>query len=228
MENKTAFILIHGFGGDTSEIKPLANKLESMGYDVSCTELKGHTGKRRDMAGISHQDWISSVEADYKKLADKFNEIILIGFSTGGLIALNLALKYEVNAIVTISTPIYVWDIRQVIKNMTTGTKSSRSRNLKWYIYSATSFPISSLIQFQILLHKTKAILPRVVCPIFVLQGLDDDTVNSKSASFIYNKVSSKIKKLHFLKNAGHVVLKGTSSEEAIQEIQIFFDSLDI
>lgn len=228
MKNKTAFLLIHGFGGSVDEVAPMADYLKDKGFVCLCSELKGHTGNRKDMAGVSYKDWISTCEQDYLRLSKIFDSIIIIGFSTGGLIGINLAIKYHVESIVTISTPIYVWNIRQVISNIATGTKSSKLRNLKWYIYSATSFPISSLIQFQIILHKTKALLPKLFCPILVLQGLDDDTVNSKSASYIFNRVSSKVKTLHFFQKSGHVVLKGPASEEAIQEVLKFLDSSDI
>lgn len=228
MNNNIGILLIHGFGGNTSEVEPLAEYLKNIGYKVFCSELKGHTGKRKEMAGVSHDDWIYSCELDCLKLAKNFKSIIIVGFSTGGLIAINLAIKYKVKAIVTISSPIYIWNLRQVIKNITRGSRSDRLKSIRWYLYSSTSFPISSLIQFQILLHKTKAILSKVFCPICILQGLDDDTVNSKSANYIYEKVSSVVKRLHFFEKAGHVVLKGPSSEEAIQEILKFLDSLDI
>jgi carboxylesterase len=127
--------------------------------------------------------------------------------------------------LITISTPVYVWNLRQILRNITNGSKRNKTESLKWYLYSATSFPLSALIHFQLLLYKTKAMFPQISCPICILQGLDDDTVNSKSASYIYNKVSSPKKELHFFENSGHVVLKGPASEEALLKIQHFIDS---
>jgi carboxylesterase len=228
MINETAFLIIHGFGGNSSEINSLAEYLRNNGATVSCPPLKGHDGNRKSMAGISRKDWILSCEVEYLRLAKDFESIIIIGFSTGGLIAINLAIKYPIKAIITISTPIYVWNLKQVFKNITIGSKSERMKSLRWYLYSATSFPISALLQFQILLHKTKSLLLKITCPICILQGLDDDTVNSKSASYIYKKVSSPIKKLHFLEKAGHVVLKGPAAKDAIKKIQEFLDSISV
>lgn len=225
MFNKTAFLLIHGFGGNASEVNPLAEYLINQGATVSCPSLKGHDGNRKSMAGISRIDWISSCEVEYLKLVQDFESIIIVGFSTGGLIGINLAIKYPIKAIVTISTPIYVWNLRQVFKNITVGSRNKRWESLKWYLYSSTSFPISALLEFQILLRKTKSLLPKITCPICILQGMDDDTVNSKSAPYIYKHVSSEIKKIYLFEKAGHVVLKGPASKDAIQKIQEFINS---
>ena len=225
MNSKLGFLLIHGFGGNIGELEPLSKYLESNGYPVISTELKGHTGDRKDLAGVSHDDWIFSAEESYKKLAAECDSIIIVGFSTGGLIAVNLALRQRVKALITVATPIYVWDIKHVIRNMATGSKHKNLENLKWYLYSATSFPPSSLFYFQILLHKTKPKLKQIKCPILILQGIDDDTVNNRSASYIYNNVSSEIKKIHFFEKSGHVVFKGPSSGEAICKIEEFLNT---
>ena len=222
MNSETGFLLIHGFGGNIGELEPLSKYLESSGYLVISTELKGHTGNRKDLAGVSHDDWIFSAEESYEKLAAECDSVIIVGFSTGGLIAVNLAIRHQVKALITVATPIYVWDIKHVLRNMTKGTKHQNLENLKWYFYSATSFPPSSLFHFQILLHKTKSMLKHIKCPILILQGIDDDTVNSRSASYIYNNVSSEIKKIYFFEKSGHIVFKGASSEEAICKIEEF------
>jgi carboxylesterase len=224
MKDKIAFVLIHGFGGSVSEVYPLAEHLREMGFVSTCSKLNGHTENRKDMAGFSYKDWISSAEKDYLELIKDFESVVIVGFSTGGLIGINLSIKYNIKALVTISTPVYVWNFKHMLLNIINSDKETRIRNLKHYIYSATSFPISSLIQFQILLHKTKAILPKVFSPILILQGLDDDTVRSKSATYIYEKVSSSLKRIHFFEKAGHVVLKGPASASAIQIIQDFLD----
>lgn len=106
-------LIIHGFGGGVNEVKILADYLTDKGYVTSCTKLKGHTGNGKDMLDANYNDWISSAEEDLKKLMETTRNIVIIGFSMGGLIAVNLACKYNIKAIITINTPIYYWNLKE-------------------------------------------------------------------------------------------------------------------
>ncbi len=226
MTGNIACILIHGFGGDTGEIEPLAAYLENLGYEVRRTRLAGHTGRRREMKHATHRDWIRSAEDDYLDLYSDYEKIILIGFSTGGLIAANLAANYPAAAVITISTPIYVWDFKRILANLSKGVKERSMESLKWYAYSAFSFPLASLIHFKLLLHKSKRLFSLLNCPLYVLQGLDDDTVHRKSADFIYRSSPSGNKHLDYFEPSGHVMLKGPASDEAIRKIVNFIETI--
>ena len=104
-------LIIHGFGGGIFEIKPLADYLQNKGYIVVCPKLKGHTGIGRDMKSADYNDWIASAEEELINLMKKTQNIAIIGFSMGGMIAVHLACKYSIYTIVTINTPIYYWNI---------------------------------------------------------------------------------------------------------------------
>src|SRR5690554_6482409 len=112
---KTKCLIIHGFGGGLHEIKPLAEYLTNFNYDVVCPVLKGHSASRRDMKKATYTDWIDSAESELLKLMKTGDDVLLIGFSMGGLIAFNLACKYDIKAIVTINTPIFYWNLFQVL-----------------------------------------------------------------------------------------------------------------
>jgi carboxylesterase len=56
---KTGCLIIHGFGGDYSEVSALAEHLNGLGYPISCPQLAGHTGKREDLRRVTYRDWIS-------------------------------------------------------------------------------------------------------------------------------------------------------------------------
>jgi Esterase/lipase len=104
----TKFLLIHGFGGGVHEVKPLAEHLISNGFEAVCPLLKGHSAARKDMQKVTYEDWIDSAEKELLTLKKTGGDIILIGFSMGGLIAFNFAYKYDVKTIITINTPIEI------------------------------------------------------------------------------------------------------------------------
>lgn len=206
MLNKTGILLIHGFGGNTDEVKPFRDYLEARGYLVSCPELKGHNGIRADLGQSSYTDWLWSAESALIALKESCTEIVVIGFSMGGLIGLNLSIKHHLSALITLNSPIYYWDIPRILSNILLNIRENRTDYIKSYIKSSFKYPFSSMISFRHLLSQTKGMLHSVDCPLFVAQGLLDDTVQKRSADYIYNAVSSKTRQLKFYKNANHLI----------------------
>lgn len=226
MNGKNGCLLIHGFGGSPDEISPLAAQLKEAGCHVACPVLKGHTGKRRDLKGISYKEWIASAEEELQALFTRCNRVYLIGFSMGGLISLDLAAKYKVAGVVTLNTPIYYWDLKRIALNIIGDIKRGKPDHLRYYLQSSTSFPVSALLNFRILLTKTKPKLAEIQCPIFVAQALEDDTVRKSSALYIQRHAASDQKFLRFYENSGHLILWSKASAQVIQDVREFLSNL--
>lgn len=221
---ETACLLIHGFGGSVEEVAPLARHLEEEGYEVVCPELRGHAGNRQDLKGVKYQDWILSAEKALQKLLAKCDHIYLIGFSMGGLIALHLASKYKVAGVVTLNSPIYYWDLKRILLNIIEDIREKKRENIKYYLRSIGSFPLSALLNFRILLSKTKPQIKKVQCPVFVVQALEDDTVRKNSAQYIYKSTASNRKLIKYYEQSGHLILWSKAATEVIQDVQTFLE----
>ncbi len=219
---KTKFLIIHGFGGGVDDVKPLAQYLNSLGYDAVCPVLKGHAGTKEDMKKTTYNEWIDSAEHELLSLQKEGDEILLMGFSMGGLIAFNLASKYNIKGIVTINTPIYYWNMKQVTLNLADDIKNKKRENIRRYIQAKNNTPIYALIQFQLLLHKTKPKLEKITCPILMIQAEDDDTVRRKSVDYINMHVSSNDKTIRYFQEGGHLILLSPVAEKAIFCIEDF------
>lgn len=221
---KLTCLIIHGFGGGTYEIKPLDDYLSDKGYITSCPKLKGHTVIGKDMKSASYKDWIASAEEELVILMKKTDNIAIIGFSMGGLIAANLASKYDIKAIVTINTPIYCWNLKRVFLNIWGDIKNKNLHNTKRYIKAKKASPIVSMINFLLLLNSTKPKLPDIKCPFLVLQTKDDDTVRLKSSYYIYENIKSKDKTLKLYDQGGHLVLIGQNNGDVFRDIEEFLN----
>lgn len=219
-------LLIHGFGGNVDEVRPLAEKLASQGYKVESPLLTGHSGKRKDLRRCDYEDWVSCAKESYDRLHAECDTIYLVGFSMGGLISFQLAVKCKVDAIVTLNAPIYFWDFKRVGINILQDFKDRKPDNFRRYIKSSVGLPFNALINFRILLAKTKPILNLIVCPVFIVQGLEDDTVRQKSAKYIFYHIASKHKKLKFYKNADHVILWSRAANVVIWDVVKFLEGL--
>ena len=91
---------------------PIGHYLHSQGYTVCGVRLKGHGTTPQDMAKTRWEDWLDSAEQGYKKLELVCDEIYVIGFSMGGILAINLGLKHKFKAAAIISAPIFIMNKR--------------------------------------------------------------------------------------------------------------------
>lgn len=226
MSNKIGCLLIHGFGGDFEEVRYLAEHLKNKGYNVLCPSLKGHTGRRKDLAGVAYTDWIKSAEEDLIRLRENSERVFIVGFSMGGLIGANLCEKYDIDGLVTLNTPIYYWDVKVIFKNIINDFKTKDFQNIRRYMVSSGKFPISALYNFRRLLGITKYKLGKIQCPIFVVQAKDDDTVRRTSAKYIFDKIGSEKKKIKYYNNSGHVILTSPAAKEVSSEVEDFLCGL--
>ncbi len=223
MVNNIGCLLIHGFGGDYEEVRYLAEYLKTKGYNILCPSLKGHTGRRRDLMGVVYTDWIRSAEEDFIRLKENSSRVFIVGFSMGGLIGINLCEKYDVDGLVTLNTPIYYWDMKNILRNIIEDFRTKDFQNIRRYMVSSGKFPMSALYNFRRLLGITKSKIRQVKCPVFIVQAKDDDTVRVTSAKHIFNRIASNDKNLKHYNNSGHVILTSPSAEEVSKDVDDFF-----
>lgn len=221
-KDKLGLLIIHGFAGGTFQVQALADYLNKNGYITSCPKLKGHTGNSKDMKTANYRDWIASAEEELIRLMKKTDKIVIIGFSMGGLIAMNLACKYDIKAIVTINTPIYYWNLKRVFLNIYDDIKKRRLNYIKRYIQAKKASPMISMINFLKLLNSTKPKLSKIKCPFLIIQTKDDDTTRLKSPNYIYNNIKSIDKEIKLYDRGGHLVLLNPYKEEIIMGIKEF------
>lgn len=219
MNKKVGVLIIHGFAGGTNDIEPLNDYLLSKGFTTLCTKLKGHTGRRRDLSKSNYIEWVKSAEKSLIEISSQCEKVIIIGFSMGGLIAANLAKNHNISGIITLSTPIYYWDIKRICLNIVKDFKTRKFKTLKRYSKSVVNISFSAMINFKILLTKTKGIFNEINCPIFVIQGLLDDVVHYRSADYIYSNVSSKEKIIKYYNNSNHIICKSDDRNEVFKDI---------
>jgi carboxylesterase len=220
-------LLIHGFGGSVAEVAPLAKDLIANGYLVSCPRLEGHTGNPADLRKSTYPEWIRSAEEALLTLQKESDSIHIIGFSMGGLIGIELAMKYKVRSLTTINTPIYYWNVRLIISNIFSDIRKRQFDNIRRYMSSSGSLPLSAVYNFLSLLYKTRRRIGNVSAPALIVQSLNDDTVRSSSARFIYDHLSSIDKQVKYYQRGGHVILLSDTAHEVIGDIVTYLGQIE-
>lgn len=228
-------LLVHGFTGSPSELRPLARYLESRGYGGSALLLPGHGTRPEDMALTKWTDWYGAVEAEYLKLKKEHEKVVPIGFSMGGILVLHLAASYTMPGIAALSSPIYIGNRKAYFAPLlkyfykyrqkpVTPKNMTKIRDEDSFSYDTT--PIASLASLLQLIKAVKGELPGLQMPALIIQSRQDRTVNPKSAQFIYDHLGSSKKQLIWLEHSGHVITRGPEQETVFQAVEEFMAGL--
>ena len=113
----TGVLLSHGITGAPAEMKPLARKLASAGFTVSCPPLAGHCSTLRELKRTRWTDWYSSLETALAELRETCDRVFVSGLSMGALMALKLAADHpqSVSGVATLSATFFYdgWNVPQ-------------------------------------------------------------------------------------------------------------------
>ncbi|MFC0274428.1 alpha/beta hydrolase [Metabacillus herbersteinensis] len=221
-------LCIHGFTGAPYEVEPLAEHLRKLtGWEVRTPTLPGH-GEDLSLSGLTYQEWINHAEEELKELLKEVDEVYVIGFSMGGLIATYLSVKYPVKKLVLLSAAVYYVNPKQLFLDVGTMIKDSIKGNIKEnelflrYKKKIGDTPIRATLEFRKLVKIVRPYLREVGIPVLIIQGECDGIVPVKSAHFLYETVSSEQKELCFLPSSKHQVCYGEDFKELTKRVEQF------
>lgn len=204
-------LLVHGYGGSPFEMEGIESALVGAGFAAHTVCLPGHGPGYEDFRKYRFSHWLAHAEKEYKALAEKHERIALIGFSMGGVIALNLASRFPVAGVVALSAPVFVlglWPWPLANLKFYGHTVVSQARRLLGLHHphvagAETSRDIAPWKGYGGALHfgqlasmyegcaVTRALLPKFSAPIHIMQDARDKLVNPNNAWEIARRVSS-------------------------------------
>lgn len=221
-------LCIHGFTGSPYEVEPLVQYLRKhTNWKLVVPVLPGH-GEKLDLKGVHYKEWIKHAETELKNLLEECEEVYVIGFSMGGLIACYLAAHYPITRLVLLSAAAYYMnlkqlglDVNEMIKHAFRGELSQNELFIR-YKRKMIATPISATFQFRQLVKEVRAILSEINVPTLIVQGQRDGIVPPKSAKFLYKKINSTQKKLLFFQDSKHMICHCVGNQALFKEIHHF------
>ncbi len=91
---KVGVLVLHGFTGNPSSVRGLAEALAAAGYAVEMPRLPGHGTTIEDLMGTTWADWSSAAEAALASLAERTETQFVAGLSMGGSLSCWLAVNH--------------------------------------------------------------------------------------------------------------------------------------
>jgi len=97
-------LCIHGFTGNPSSMRGVAEAFAAAGLHVELPRLPGHGTVVDDMLDTRWEDWAGEAEAAYQRLAARVERVIVAGLSMGGTLSLRVAADHaEVAGLVLVN-----------------------------------------------------------------------------------------------------------------------------
>ncbi len=227
-------LLIHGYKSSPFEMGEIASEIASSGISSYCVRMEGHGTSPFDMATTTRKQWQDSCEIAYKILSLHFKRIDICGFSTGGLIALNLSLKYPaVRSLTAINPALKLCDVKfRLVKvaNLWSEALEKIANSKKKYITDAPAYPktnyainhFSCMSELSTLMSEVAEVLPKVKVDILIINSTKDPVVLPKSSKEIFDAVSSNVRYLEEVESDEHVIVRGKSAKEVSSLIKKF------
>jgi len=227
---ETGILLIHGFTGTPSEMRPMGRYLNGRGYTVCAPLLAGHGTRPEEMERTDWTDWWQSVRDGYDRLKREVQvrQVIAMGLSMGGVLALYLASQRELAGVVSLNAPVYlrdkrhhlagaIWRIMPYLKR-----NGSKPRHIEEHLVPYDRTPVKCVASLNRLIALVRRRLPEVSVPALVVQGKKDETVVPKSALYIYHHLSSGDKQLSWYETSGHIITLDKDRERLFAEVDAF------
>ncbi|WNC31086.1 alpha/beta fold hydrolase [Thermosynechococcus sp. PKX82] len=234
-----ACLLLHGLGGGVYELQLLGEVLYKAGWTVQGILYPGHDRPSAQMPASTWPQWYEAVVTAFKTLRDSHRTVAVVGFSTGGTLALHLAYEYAVDSLVLLAPFLRIYrpwfcpvaperlvqSVGQWIPFVPRRSLPIRDRPLRQAAEAACffkSFNLQAVRSALELIAQVERELPLITTPALILQSLADTVVDPQGAQRIYEHLGSPEKELHWFKESDHLLPLDVEREQVFAKVVAF------
>ncbi len=206
-------LVLHGFTSHISCVSPIEDLLKDRKIPYRFPLLRGHGTRYEDLVGVTAKDWYEDAEDAMLELLQECEQVILIGHSMGGLLALDLAAHWndKVRAVVPVAPAIKFADpltaLTPVLAKLFGFWPSPNAFVDPELAKNSRNYPKFATDAFTELYNYGGEVINRlsfVRVPVAVLHTRKDQVVAPRSADIVLSKVSSKDKEMVWFDKSGH------------------------
>ena len=218
----SAVLLVHGFLSGPAEMKSLGERLHAAGHHVLAVRLKGHGTSPWDLRNRNWHDWAGSVARGYDILRAYSKSIHIVGFSTGGLLALNHAASNpgrKIRSVTSVNAPVHFKNRNMIFVPLV----HHANRLVSWVSSEGLMpftpnepenpdinyqhVPVRALYQLQQLIDHFAADKVKIDADVHIYQGDRDPVVDPASAQTLDKLIIAENRTLTILDSDIHGVI---------------------
>ncbi|MEJ8778788.1 alpha/beta hydrolase [Pseudogracilibacillus sp. ICA-222130] len=229
-----AVLLLHGFTGNSADVRMLGRYLQKQGYTCYAPILRGHGMEPENLLEATPAQWWEDVQNAYEHLQHLgYEEIAVAGLSMGGVLGIKLATEYKVTGLITMCSPMFFDNEHQLTDGFRMFAKQYKQFERKDRDTIATevkemmdqSRPMFTRIKDFV--KEVNGIVDLIYTPTMVVQARKDEMINPESANYIYDTVETDQKQIKWYEKSGHVITTDKEKEQLHEDIYTFLQSLN-
>ncbi|MGN1385869.1 MAG: alpha/beta hydrolase [Bacillus sp. (in: firmicutes)] len=227
-----AVLLLHGFTGNSSDVRMLGRYLQERGYACHAPIYKGHGVPPEELVATGPRDWWKDVLMGYDLLRSKgYQEIAVAGLSLGGVFSLKVGYTLPVKGIITMCAPMSFKSVDTMNEGVLKYAREYKKREGKdakqIELEMSRLEPMQTLEALQELITGVRESLSNIQTPTFVVQARQDEVINPESAEIIYNEIKESNKQLKWYEKSGHVITLDKEKQQLHEDVYRFLEQLN-
>lgn len=231
---KRAVLLLHGFTGNSMDVRQLGRYLNKRGYTCYGPHYSGHAVPPEQLVRTTPDDWWRDAEGAYQYLLRLgYREIAVGGLSMGGVFSLRCGYTFPVKGIVPMCAPaipgkqerIYAGALKYAENYMAMQGKDKEEVAAAMTEFKKKLPRLLDAIGGQV--DETRLNLSRIHAPAFIVQASRDEMIDPGNAELIYHEIQSEQKTLKWYEQSTHVITLGTEKLQLDQDVYAFLENLD-
>jgi len=233
-DGKRAVLLLHGFTGNTADVRMLGRFLEGKGYTCHAPLYEGHGVPPENLVHTGPEDWWKSVTDGYELLKSSgHEEIAVAGLSLGGVFSLKLGYTVPIKGIITMCAPMHIKSEEVMYEGILQYAREYKKlegkseEQIQQEMDEFQKTPMRTLKALQDLIADVRDHVDMIYSPTFVVQARHDHMINTESANIIYNEVENDLKKIKWYEESGHVITLDKERDQLHQDVYEFLEELD-
>lgn len=234
-------LLIHGYLGAPLEVAELAAYLGERGYRVYVPRLRGHGTAPEDLAGRNRHDWIASVDRGYAILKNQCGRVVAGGFSTGGALALDLAVRApEVAGVFAVCPPRRLRDaslkrnlarelwnrLAEMVRGEATRQEGFIENRTETPHLSYLRNPVSGIREVELLVEALESRLPEIGAPALVVHSRRDPVADPRQSRRLFELLGSEDKSYVLFNFDRHMIVAGTGADRVFRTVGDFVEAV--
>ncbi|MBL4954971.1 carboxylesterase [Neobacillus sp. YIM B02564] len=230
---KRAVLLLHGFTGNSADVRMLGRYLEKRGYTCHAPHYKGHGVPPEELVHTGPEDWWQDVMNGYHFLKNSgHKEIAVVGLSLGGVFSLKLGYTVPIKGIVPMCAPMYIKSEQVMYEGVLEYAREFKKREgkseeqIELEMNEFKKTPMNTLKALQELIADVRENVDTIFAPTFVVQARHDKMINTESANIIYENIMSPIKQIKWYEESGHVITLDKERDKLHEDVYDFLESL--